>query len=108
LINGEELILAKRNSIGEDEAKQMTVSMLVDPGAYDLYINETIQAELNLPVIEKRKAQLANSYEEEYDVVAPTEARFQNRRCFVAVFVLRENSEPLLGSSLVASRFFSG
>lgn len=33
LINGEALILAKRHIIGEEEMKQMNVSMLVDSGA---------------------------------------------------------------------------
>ena len=55
LINGEDLILANRNIIGEDEIKQMTVNMLVDSGAYMLAINETIQEQLKFPVIEKRK-----------------------------------------------------
>lgn len=41
-INGEDLILAKRNIIGEDEVKQMTVSMLADSGAYMMSMNETI------------------------------------------------------------------
>ena len=98
LINGEDLILAKRNIIGEDEIKQMKVNMLVDSGAYNLCINETIHAQLNLPVIEKRKAQLANGHVEEYDVVGPIEVRFENRRCSVDAFVLKGDSEPLLGA----------
>jgi clan AA aspartic protease len=98
LINGEDLILAKRNIIGQEEIKHMTVSMLVDSGAYNLCINETIQAQLNLPVIETRKAQLANGHVEEYDVVGPIEVKFQNRRCSVDAFVLRGDSEPLLGA----------
>jgi hypothetical protein len=55
LINGEDLILAKRHIIGEEEIKQMTVSMLADSGAYMLAINESIQEQLQLPVIEKEK-----------------------------------------------------
>lgn len=39
LINGEDLILAKRHIIGEDEIKQINVCMLVDSGAYNLCIN---------------------------------------------------------------------
>jgi hypothetical protein len=39
LINGEDLILAKRHIIGEEEIKQMTVTMLADSGAYMLAIN---------------------------------------------------------------------
>lgn len=43
--------------------------MLVDSGAYMMAINETIQSQLDLPVVEKRKVQLANSKVVEYDVV---------------------------------------
>lgn len=32
LINGEDLILAKRHYIGEEEVKQMNTNMLVDTG----------------------------------------------------------------------------
>ena len=60
LINGEDLVLAKRNIIGEDEIKQRPVSMLVDTGSVYMCINETIKEQLQLPVIEKRKGQLAN------------------------------------------------
>jgi hypothetical protein len=33
LINGEDLVLAKRNYIGEEEVKRMKVNMLVDTGS---------------------------------------------------------------------------
>jgi len=98
LINGEDLILAKRNIIGEDEIKQMTVNMLVDSGAYMMAINETIQEQLQLPLKEKRKAQMANGNVEEYEVVGPIEVKFKNRRCTIDAMVLPGDSEPLLGS----------
>ena len=98
LINGEDLILAKRHIIGEDEVKEMYVNMLVDTGAYMLAINENIQEQLQLPVIEKRKAQLANGSIEEYDVVGPVEVRFKNRQCTCRAMVLSGDNEPLLGS----------
>ena len=79
LINGEDLILAKRHIIGEDEVKRMNVNMLVDTGVYMMAINETIQEQLQLPVLEKRKAQMANGNVEEYDVVGPIEVKFKNR-----------------------------
>ena len=56
LINGEELVLAKRNIIGREEIKRMMVNILVDSGAYYLCINETIQEQLDLPFIEKKKS----------------------------------------------------
>ncbi|MFN8354060.1 MAG: retropepsin-like aspartic protease [Spirosomataceae bacterium] len=98
LINGEDLILARRYYIGEDEVKRMHVNILVDTGAYMLCINESIQEQLSLPVREKRKAQLANGSIEEYEVVGPIELRFKNRRCSVDAMVLKGDSEPLLGA----------
>lgn len=62
LVNGEDLVLARRNYIGEDEIKRMTVNMLVDTGSVYMCINESIQEQLVLPVLEKRKGQLANGH----------------------------------------------
>ena len=98
LINGEDLILAKRHFIGEDKIKRMTVKMLADSGAYMMAINETIQEQLQLPVKEKRKAQMANGSVEEYDVVGPIEVKFKNRRCNIDAMVLPGDNEPLLGA----------
>ena len=98
LINGEDLVLAKRHIIGEEEVKEMTINMLVDSGAYMLAINETIQEQLKFPVIEKRKAQMANGSIEEYDVVGPVEVRFKNRQSTCRAMVLPGDNEPLLGS----------
>jgi clan AA aspartic protease len=98
LINGEDLVLARRHIIGEEEIKRMNINMLVDTGSYYLCINETIQEQLSLPVIEKRKAQLANGSVEEYEVVGPIELRFKNRRCNVDAMVLKGDNEPLLGA----------
>jgi clan AA aspartic protease len=98
LINGEDLILARRHYIGEDEIKRMQVNILVDMGSYMLCINESIQEQLSRPVKEKRKAQLANGTIEEYEVVGPIELRFKNRRCNVDAMVLKGDNEPLLGA----------
>lgn len=98
LINGEDLILARRNMIGEDEIKQMEVSMLVDSGAYMMAINESIRQQLDLPFIEKRKVQLANGEIMEYEVVGPVEIKFQNRRSNMDALVLPGDNEPLLGA----------
>ena len=51
LINGEDLVLARRNYIGEDEIKRMYVNMLVDTGSVYMCINENIQEQLKLPVL---------------------------------------------------------
>ena len=98
LINGEDVALARRHVIGEDEVKRMHVNMLVDTGSIMLAINESIQEQLQLPIVERRKVQLANSQIIEYDVVAPVELRFKNRRTSCNAIVLPGDSEPLLGA----------
>lgn len=98
LINGEELILAKRHLIGPDEIKQMNVSMFVNSGAYMMAINETICEQLSLSIKEKRKVQLANGEIAEYNVAGPIEVRFKNRRSNMDALVLPGNNEPLLGA----------
>ena len=98
IINGGDLEMVRRNLMDVDEVKRMWVTMLVDSGAYNLCINEVIQEQLQLPVLEKKKAQLANGSIEEYDVVGPVEIRFKNRETTCRAFVLPGDSEPLLGA----------
>ncbi|MBL0048890.1 MAG: clan AA aspartic protease [Bacteroidetes bacterium] len=98
LINSDDLGLVRRSIIGEEEVKRLNVKMLVDTGAYNLCINESIQAQLNLPYIEKRKAQMANGNIEEFDVVGPVVVKFKNRRTVCNALVLSGNNEPLLGA----------
>ncbi len=98
IINGDDLVLMRRNIIGEDEVKRMRINFLVDTGSYMLCINENIQEQLQLPVVEKRKAQLANGSIVECDVVAPVEIKFHNRRSTCSAMVLPGDAEPLLGA----------
>lgn len=98
LINGGDLEMARRQLKGEEEIRRMPLSILVDTGAYYLCINETIQEQLGLSYIEKRKGQLADGSVIEYDVVGPVEIRFKNRRCNVDAMVLKGQNEPLLGA----------
>jgi clan AA aspartic protease len=98
LINADDLGMARRHIIGEEEVKRITLDMLVDTGAYNLCINETIQEQLDLPFIEKRKGQLANGHIEEYNVVGPIVLKFKNRRTVCNAMVLQGDSEPLLGA----------
>lgn len=98
LINGGDLELARRNFIGEEEIKRMRVTALVDTGSLNLAINENIQEQLQLPVVDKRKAQLANGSIIECDVVAPVEVKFKNRSTTCRAMVLPGDAEPLLGA----------
>ena len=98
LINGEDIALARRSFIGTDEVKRMHINALVDTGSYMLAINENIQEQLQFPVVEKRKAQMANGSILECDVVAAVELRFKNRQTTCRAMVLPGDSEPLLGA----------
>ena len=98
LINGDDLALVRRKVIGEEEIKKMRVNALVDTGSLMLCINENIQEQLQLPVIERRKAQMANGTIVECDVVSPVDVRFKNRQTSCRAMVLPGDSEPLLGA----------
>jgi clan AA aspartic protease len=98
LINGDDLALSRRYIIGEDEIRQMTVKMLVDTGSYNLCINEEIQAQLQFPVVETRKAVTADGRILECDVVSNVEVRFKNRATTCRAMVLPGDNEPLLGA----------
>lgn len=98
LINADDIALAKRYIIGQEEVKRLHINMLVDTGAYNLCINESMQAQLELPLIEKRKGQLANGSVEEYDFVGPVVIKFKNRQTVWNALVLQGDNESLLGA----------
>lgn len=98
LINAEDLGLARRHFIGEDEIKRMPVIALVDTGSYMLCINESIQSQMQFPVMEKRFGLMANGERLECDVVGQVELRFKNRRTQCNAMVLPGDNEVLLGA----------
>ncbi len=98
LINADDLALVRRNKMDQDEVRHMDINMLVNSGAYMMSINENIQEQLQLPFVEKRKAQLADGSIAEYDVVGPIQVRFANRKAVCNAFVLKGDNEPLLGA----------
>ena len=97
-INGEDLILAKRHIIGEEEVKKMSINMLVDTGSYNLCINEEIQEQLQFPIVEKRKGQTADGRIVECDIADNVQLRFKNRATTCRAMILPGNCEPLLGA----------
>jgi clan AA aspartic protease len=98
IINAGDLEMVRRKLMDVDEVKKMHVNMLVDSGAYMMAINENIQEQLQLPVLEKRKAQMADGSINEYAVVGPVEVKFKNRRTVCNAMVLPGDNEPLLGA----------
>jgi hypothetical protein len=101
LINGEDLILAKRNIIGEEEIKKIKVKALTVAGGCTIKINQTIQEYLQLPVIEKRKVQRGETIIEAYDIAGPVEVLFKGNRNTCSTKVLPGNNQPLIGTVLL-------
>ena len=98
LLNGGDMYLQRQGLLDEESVKQVRVVALVDSGAYNLSINETVKAQLDLPFIEKQFATLADDSLIEVDVVGPVEVRFENRSTTVRAIVLPGDAEVLLGS----------
>ena len=98
LINGEDLTLARKFIIGEDEVKRINLNALVDTGSYMLCINESIQQQMQFPIVEKRKVETADGRIVECDVVSHVELRFKNRATTCRAMILPGNNEPLLGA----------
>lgn len=98
IINGGDLELVRRNLMDKDEVKGMWINILVDTGSYMLCINENIQAQLQLPVVEKRNAVTADGRVLECDVVDNVQVRFKNRATTCRAMVLPGDNEPLLGA----------
>lgn len=98
LINCGDLEMAKRHLIQKEEVRRITIKMAVDSGAYMMAINETIQSQLGLSFIEKRKAIMADGSVNEYDVVGPIQVKFANRTATCSAMVLQGSNEPLLGA----------
>jgi predicted aspartyl protease len=84
---------ARRSYIDKDEIKRIFVTLLVDTGSYMLAINESIQEQLQLPVVEKKRAIVADGTIIACDVMAPVEIRFKNRRSSCSAMALPGNAE---------------
>lgn len=98
IINADDMAFARKHIIGEEEVKRMPIKVLVDTGSYMLAINEEIQEQMEFPVVEIRKAQMADGTVIECDVVGSVEVRFKNRRTQCNAMVLPGRNEPLLGA----------
>ena len=98
LTNESDLLLVRRNIIDQDGVKQLDLRMLVATGAYMLSINENIQAILQLPFVQKRRAQNADGRVVEFDVVGPVRVEFKDRMSMCMAMILPGDSEPLLGA----------
>ena len=98
IISVDDIVLHRRGIIDESEIKKVTVTALVDSGAYMLSINDNIKTQLDLPVIENQFVTLADESTIEVEIVGPVEVHFENRSTSVRAVVLPGDAEVLLGA----------
>lgn len=98
LINGEDLVLVRRHLMDAEEVKKIHLNILVDTGSSMLCINESIQEQLQLPIVDSKKAQTADNRIIDCPVVDQVQLRFKNRQWSGRAMVLPGEAEPLLGA----------
>jgi clan AA aspartic protease len=79
IISSEDLVLVGRGYISDDQVKRVKVRALVDSGASMLTIPESIKNQLNLSIVDRQQAELADGSIISVEVVGPIEIRFENR-----------------------------
>ncbi len=98
IINGFELEMARRSMIDPEEVKRLFVNILVDTGSYMMCINESIQEQLQFPIVDSKKAQTADGRIIDCPVVDQIQIRFENRNWSGRAMILPGDTEPLLGA----------
>lgn len=98
LVNTYDFLLHRRKKLAAKDVHRLKVQALVDTGAIMLSINESIRAQLDLDILEKRTAALADGSLVELDVAGPVDIRFGNRQCTTRAIVLPGEAECLLGA----------
>ncbi len=98
LVSSDDIAFASKGIISKDQIKKMTVTALVDSGAYMLAINETVKAQLDLRFIDEQIAELADGSKVKLEIVGPVEVRFGNRSTTCRAVVLPGDAEILLGA----------
>lgn len=88
----------RRGLLDPDELRKMQVDMMVDTGSLYMCINESVRSYLGLPVVGKRRLQLADGTWGQFDIVGPIGVRFGNQSCSADAVVLAEDTQCLLGA----------
>ncbi|MCL1930534.1 MAG: aspartyl protease family protein [Treponema sp.] len=98
LKNARDKMKADEGLIQEHEIRQMTVSALVDTGAWTLVINEATREQLGLAIVGTESGTLADGSKEEYNMAGPLEVWWKNRRTTCEALILPNAKSVLLGA----------
>jgi clan AA aspartic protease len=97
LSNSYDAVASRKGHIAKEDVRQCTVKALVDSGAIQLIINDSIANQLDLEVMERVDIEFANGVHEKCDLVGPVEVRFSNRSTSCRAIVIPGANEVLLG-----------
>ena len=98
LKNVKDMFRAEDGHIAEQEIRQITVTALVDTGAWTLVINEATRKELGLDYDGKSPGTLADGEKEEYDMAGPVEVHWKDRFTVCHAVILPNADDILLGA----------
>lgn len=98
LKNGKDVLKAEVNLISVNEIRQMTISALVDTGAWTMVINEKTREKLGLDVTRTAPGTLADGTKSNYNLVGPLEIAWKDRGVICEAMVIPNADENLLGA----------
>ncbi|MDR1177982.1 MAG: hypothetical protein LBK64_04070 [Spirochaetaceae bacterium] len=103
LVNIEDQGVANRGYIPQDQVRQLTVSAVVDTGAWTgtkgpLVINEETREKLGLRIRKTNSGTLADGTKGEYSMAGPLEITWKDREAVCEAIVLPNAEEILLGA----------
>ncbi|MBC7774167.1 MAG: hypothetical protein H7246_01910, partial [Phycisphaerae bacterium] len=90
--NSEDVADYRRNRIGEDEIREVTVNAMVDTGSVQMAINEEIQHALGLEIYDYRPSILADGTRVRLPIVGPLIVRLFDRYSMTSALVLPGDS----------------
>ena len=98
LVSADDIAFQRKGYIEKTSIKKVTITALVDSGAYMMCINEHIKVQLDLMKIGTSEAEMADGTIAKVDVVGPLIVNFKNRTTSCNAMVLPGKSEVLLGA----------
>jgi clan AA aspartic protease len=98
LVNIEDTVKARNGLIPETEIGRLTVSSVVDTGAWTLVINEETREKLGIRITGTDPGTLADGAKGSYPVAGPLEVIWKDRRTICEALVLPNAEEILLGA----------
>ena len=97
LRNYEDIVLEKQGYLKPDEVRSLTITAIVDTGAYTLMLDEDTCQKLGLEKTGVQKIRIANGERLECPVTGPVEINWKDRQSVIRTISVPGLPKPLLG-----------